>query len=263
MSGWHKALQPSEVKEEWRDYILWDTQGTHHDKYRSFIIKVRCPLCGREHWLIESAIRCQRVSSMHCRRCANRKVLQPKDVPQEWRKYINWDDRGNRIQDRYAAVWVSCPQCGKKRLVPETVLRTKKNQSVLCVSCASSNRSGPNNVMWAGGKFKDKGGYVNVHLCLFEGRAREIAEQMADKRGSCGYVSGHRINMAIHLNRSLTKDEVVHHKDGNRAHNDISNLELLTKKTHFKGHGNPYYQKWQEALSRIEELEAELEILER
>jgi len=123
------------------------------------------------------------------------------------------------------------------------------------------SHAGADNANWAGGKRKTRAGYVDMHLHLFEGRAQEIAEQMADNRGACGYVLEHRINMAMHLDRPLTKDEVVHHKDGNRENNVIQNLQLLTKKTHFKGHGNPYYQKWQEALSRIEELEVELEIL--
>ena len=260
MSGRHKPLQPNEVKEAWRDYILWDTQGTHHDKYRSFIIKVRCPLCGREHWLIESAIRCQRISGMRCRRCANRKVLQPEDVPQEWRKYINWDDRRNRIQDRYAAVWVSCPECGKERLITETSLRYKKHKTLLCKTCAMSHQ-GPENTNWKGGRNVVRGGYVYVHVDLFEGRAREIAERMVTGRGRYRYVLEHRLNMAIHLDRPLIKDEVVHHKDGNKGRNELENLELLTKKRHNTAFGNPYYQKWQEALSYIRELEAEMEVL--
>jgi hypothetical protein len=42
----------------------------------------------------------------------------------------------------------------------------------------------------------------------------------------------HRYVMEQHIGRELKKDEVVHHKDGNRLNNDISNLELMTAKEH-------------------------------
>lgn len=35
-----------------------------------------------------------------------------------------------------------------------------------------------------------------------------------------------------HLNRYLSKDEIVHHKDGNPLNNDISNLEVLSRIYH-------------------------------
>lgn len=44
---------------------------------------------------------------------------------------------------------------------------------------------------------------------------------------SRGYVREHRYVMAWHLGRALDKTEVVHHVDGNRLNNHISNLFLL------------------------------------
>lgn len=41
-----------------------------------------------------------------------------------------------------------------------------------------------------------------------------------------GYISEHRLVMSRHIGRDLLDDENVHHKDGNRLNNDISNLEL-------------------------------------
>lgn len=46
----------------------------------------------------------------------------------------------------------------------------------------------------------------------------------ADKRG---YVLEHRLVMEEHLGRFLTENEVIHHKDGNRENNELSNLQLL------------------------------------
>lgn len=75
---------------------------------------------------------------------------------------------------------------------------------------------GNENYFWKGGRFIEKRGYVytwipdhpfaNIH----------------------GYVREHRLVMENHLGRYLTKDEVVHHKDGNPNNNNIKNLELYS-----------------------------------
>jgi nicotinic acid phosphoribosyltransferase len=43
---------------------------------------------------------------------------------------------------------------------------------------------------------------------------------------SSGYVAQHRYVLAKHLNRALEKHETVHHIDGDRKNNAISNLQL-------------------------------------
>ena len=47
------------------------------------------------------------------------------------------------------------------------------------------------------------------------------------ERGSRLNTSFHRVIMANHIGRELTKKEVVHHIDGNKANNEISNLMLF------------------------------------
>lgn len=49
-------------------------------------------------------------------------------------------------------------------------------------------------------------------------------------------VEEHRYIMVQFLQRELDYDEVVHHKDGNKRNNDISNLELVSRKEHAINH---------------------------
>lgn len=46
----------------------------------------------------------------------------------------------------------------------------------------------------------------------------------------------HQILAEKMLGRPLDSDEVVHHKDGNKLNNKMSNLEVLTKSEHMKKH---------------------------
>jgi len=56
---------------------------------------------------------------------------------------------------------------------------------------------------------------------------------MADSRGR---ILEHRFRMAEHLGRSLTSEEVVHHRDGDMKNNDITNLELMSGAKHTSLH---------------------------
>lgn len=61
----------------------------------------------------------------------------------------------------------------------------------------------------------------------------------------------HRYVMEQYLGRELTRDEVVHHKDGNKENNDIENLELMSLSEHSKQHrlGNTLSEEAKQKLS--------------
>jgi len=73
---------------------------------------------------------------------------------------------------------------------------------------------------WKGGKHKDHFGYIQVWM----------PEHPNAKMG--GYIHEHRLVMSKHLNRPLESYEYIHHKNGKKDDNRLSNLELTTKKVH-------------------------------
>lgn len=53
-----------------------------------------------------------------------------------------------------------------------------------------------------------------------------------------GYVLLHRVIMENYLGRLLNSNEIVHHKDGNKHNNTLSNLELMDSKEHNRMHSS-------------------------
>lgn len=60
-------------------------------------------------------------------------------------------------------------------------------------------------------------------------------KDMSGQGGNGRWIRQHRKVMAEHLGRPLRRGEQVHHKDGDRSNNDISNLELRIG-SHGSGH---------------------------
>jgi hypothetical protein len=75
-------------------------------------------------------------------------------------------------------------------------------------------RGGAEHPEWKGGRHLDKNGYVLLY-----------APGHPSARGK--YILEHRLVMEQHLGRHLTRDEVVHHRNGNREDNRIDNLEVF------------------------------------
>jgi hypothetical protein len=81
-------------------------------------------------------------------------------------------------------------------------------------------KHGPENPNWKG-RFVSRG-----YVMISQPGAKAIPE--------------HRLVMEAHLGRPLTRDEVVHHRNGVKSDNRIENLELHTKRTHKMTHAEEH-----------------------
>lgn len=78
--------------------------------------------------------------------------------------------------------------------------------------------AGDNHPSWNGGRRIDKDGYVLIWV------------------GGRRYEREHRLVMGANIGRPLTKNEVVHHIDGDRENNDLSNLVLFPSQSEHRLH---------------------------
>lgn len=111
----------------------------------------------------------------------------------------------------------TCPWCGTKRVVNTNQLKNKKFCTTACASRHTRNGFKPGNKL---GKLNFKGG----HLSKLDGYR------------SVGGVREHRLVMESLIGRKLKREEIVHHKNHDRADNRPENLEVLTAKEHRRTH---------------------------
>jgi transposase len=78
--------------------------------------------------------------------------------------------------------------------------------------------SGEKHGSWKGGSLKTTNGYINKWV--------SNEDPLFIMANSQGYVPEHRYIMSQNIGRPLRKDESVHHMDGDRTNNNITNLQL-------------------------------------
>lgn len=157
---------------------------------------------------------------------------------------------------------IVCPGCNTPRTVNNHNIITQIRKGVFtgkCQSCCpSSFQNGTKHVLYNPNK-RSTHGYVVLNVSELPEEQKEIAHQISWKNGNRPeYVFEHRLVMSLHLNRPLKKHEIVHHKNGKKDDNRLENLKLLTTKQHHPGHGDDFYQLWQEARAEVEQLKKQI-----
>jgi hypothetical protein len=105
----------------------------------------------------------------------------------------------------------------------------------------SKVRSGEKAHNWKGGRQITTKGYIMVKKDGYPGTNNR------------GYIMEHRYVMEKHLGRSLKKNEVVHHINGDKKDNRIENLKLMTHARHTIMHhtGKKRSKKTKELISQL------------
>lgn len=262
-----KPLTKDEIPECFWPYISFEDQK--QIKYGKATIHlcvlVRCPGCGKERYKICGDLR-QKIKhktfTAKCRTCQahdyfdalRESYLHPSVRPFVDLNSVVIEDPNNRA---HATVLVTCSVCGKQwRVILSQYSAARRKKPPRCLSCAQKAKT----PRFRENYMHSNTGYILVNIRSLTGRAHELASAMHNPESKARpYILEHRLVMALHLNRPLEKNEVVHHRDGDRAHNNIENLRLYVT-SHHPGHGD-YYQEWQETLSCVKELEMVLENL--
>ena len=122
--------------------------------------------------------------------------------------------------------YTQCIDCGKKLYRPPS----KNRDNPRCKKCYKiylSTLREEKNPAYNGGKFKDKDGYIRIY------------NPKHHRANRSGHVYEHIVVMENKLGRLLNKDEVVHHKDGDKTNNYKENLELYKSQgEHLQKHDN-------------------------
>lgn len=136
-----------------------------------------------------------------------------------------------------------CVNCGKK------FVTTKRKSRCCSPECVKARKGAPSRsrkqiypCKWCGKDTENR----HKKFCSIQCKDKEKESEFkgADPYGyhlsrvnSFGRrVRYHRFVMEQYLGRKLERNEVVHHIDGNKFNNDISNLRLLTNSEHAKLH---------------------------
>jgi uncharacterized protein (DUF1330 family) len=142
------------------------------------------------------------------------------------RCYVEYVRKGGKIERQYGRILI-CRECGNQFFADEDTIR--KGLGFCCsYSCGQKIRR----LIYRNAKIKHVGYFIRKKL---DYKNPTIS----------GYIREHRLIMERHLGRLLTKNEVVHHINGNRSDNRLENLQVMTRSEHNIIHnkGNHYARK--------------------
>lgn len=166
-----------------------------------------------------------------CKQCGQPFSMKPSIVTALRKKWgrdplycsMPCSDLGRRADTAVRNVF-TCIQCGKtnqmKRYAAVGRTRYNREQKFCDNACKSAYQSAQSLARFNAGQLlerADKRGYVSVYMPTL----------LTGKKGNR---LKHRMVMEQHIGRPLLPEETVHHKNGDRSFNDLSNLELFSSR---------------------------------
>ena len=187
-------------------------------------VDLKCKCCGKAFKAYESSKR------LYCSKtCATTK---------------NWEKR-----ERARKVKLVCLSCGKEFELNACETRVKENKVHYCsAKCRDEARKAGRIIACkqCGKQFYSTRNDFCSRKCARDYRSENMEHKTYMEKGYLvkyengynkkGNVKLHRAVMEEKLGRRLNSDEVVHHKDGNKLNNDISNLEVMSRGDHSRFH---------------------------
>jgi hypothetical protein len=152
-------------------------------------------------------------------------------------------------REQEGVLYIPCAACQKQMRRWRSQVRRARLPMACSKTCRSLVMRGENNPQWRGGTWIDKrSGYRFVLTARLNRADRSLLPIPAPRD-----VPEHRLIMARTLGRWLTKEEHVHHINGNKTDNRPENLRIMNWTEHSKEH--------RKVLRMIAELEAENQTL--
>ena len=169
-------------------------------------VLVKCEICGKEEYVTPSRAKTYKTCSVACA---------------AKRSYIRQSKKVDKICPICGALFKVKPSHYNKRVCCSKKCDIERRKEMyLGENNPNYGNRGEKCPAWKGGRRISNYGYVLL-------RKPDHPNARPD-----GYILEHRYVMSQYLGRPLRDDEIVHHKDGNRLNNDISNLELMTLSEH-------------------------------
>lgn len=125
------------------------------------------------------------------------------------------------LDRRVPVIYALCDNCQ----IPTIALKTRKKRRFCSAKCQYAMQTGEHNPNWTGGRKKKTSGHILIYAPDHPNAVKK-------------FVPEHRLVMEEHLERYLLSSEVVHHINGIKDDNVITNLCLCSPSEHTAIHNS-------------------------